>query len=203
MEQRGEPTFIEQARRRQIVEAAIEVLAAEGAKGTTFTRIAAVAGISPSLISYHFSRKSLLLAQVVQHIVSDMEATITADIGDPEDHRTVIRRLIESQVRYMGAHATSMMALRNVAATEDAGITETLGDHRDQTLRELQQLIEDGRAAGDLRPVPSRPVAVTLLAALEATPTELFSDPDADPDEYGRALADIFDAALTPSRRTR
>ncbi len=185
------------------MEATIEVLAAEGAKGTTFARIASRAAISPSLISYHFSTKSALLAQVVHHIVADMDAVITADIGEADDHRTVIRRLIESQVRYFGANATAVVALGNVAAAGDPVIVDQLGSHRTQTLRELQDLIEEGQAAGDVAAGPSRPVAVTLLAALEATPAELLSNPDTDADEYGRALADLFDAALEPRRRRR
>lgn len=202
MDRQGELTFIEQARRRQIVEATIEVLAVEGAKGATFARIAAEAGISPSLISYHFSSKSMLLGHVVQHIVADMDAAITADIGEPENFRTVFRRLIESQVRYFGSHATAVVALGNVAAAGDPVVTEQLAGHRSATLRELQDLIEEGQASGDLAAGPSRPVAVTLLAALDAAPAELFGNPDADAEAYGRALADLFDAALAPRGRS-
>lgn len=203
MDREGEPTFIEQARRRQIADATIEVLAADGAKAATFARIAARAGISPSLISYHFSSKSTLLAHVVEQILADMDAVITADIGEPESYRTVIRRLIESQVRYFGAHVTAMVALGNIAAAGDPTISEQMASQRSGTLRELQDLIEEGQAAGDIGPGPSRPVAVTLLAALEAAPSELFYNPDAEADAYGRALADLFDAALAPRRGRR
>ncbi len=194
---RDDPTFIEQARRRQIVEVTTQILAEEGASAATFARIAERAGISPSLISYHFSSKSALLGQVVSDIVADMDAAILADIGDAPDLRSVIRRLIESQVRYFGDHAPAMVALGRISTAGDPAIAEQLGGHRESTLRELQELIETGQRDGTFGPGPSRPAAVMLLATLEAVPTELFSDPEADAGAYGRALADLFVAALS------
>lgn len=194
----GGETFIERARRHQIVQATIEVLAAEGATGATFARIAARAGISPSLISYHFATKSALLTRVVTDIIAHMDEFIIADIGDEDDHRLVLRRLVESQVRYVGQHTTRMVALGHIAAIGDPEITGLLLEHRTRTLRELQELLAEGQAAATVADVPTRPAAIALLATLEAVPGELLANPDASADAYGRALADLFDAALTP-----
>ena len=68
---RQEPTFIEQARRRQIIEAAIEVLAASGYEYASLERIALRAGISRGLISYHFAGRDELMAAVVARAYED------------------------------------------------------------------------------------------------------------------------------------
>src|SRR5690606_12032407 len=77
-------SFIEQARRRQIIDAAVEVIAEHGPAGATFARIAERAEISPALISYHFASKAQLMSQVAGSIIEAMDAAITAEIGEAE-----------------------------------------------------------------------------------------------------------------------
>jgi Bacterial regulatory proteins, tetR family len=61
-----------QARREQIVQATIDVLAERGYAGTTFDAICAHAGLSSKrLISYHFATKDDLLATVLTDAVAD------------------------------------------------------------------------------------------------------------------------------------
>lgn len=190
------PTFIEQARRRQIVAATIEVLAEGGVRGATFARIAERAGISPSLISYHFASKAELLRVVVTDIIGDIDHVLEAELADVASHRAALRILIEAQVRYFAEHAAAVLALGHLSRAGEPGVGELLVSHRDASLRELESLFVEGQRTGDFASFPTRPMAVTLLAALDAVPGELLTDPEADPNAYGPALADIFDAAV-------
>jgi TetR/AcrR family transcriptional regulator, fatty acid metabolism regulator protein len=65
----SERTFIETARRAQIVAAAIDTIAEAGYAHMSFARIAGRAGISRGLISYHFAGKDDLIKQVVHDVV--------------------------------------------------------------------------------------------------------------------------------------
>ena len=58
-------SFIERARRAQIVAAAIEVIVEEGIGQASLARIAGRAGISKGVVSYHFAGKDALMTQVV------------------------------------------------------------------------------------------------------------------------------------------
>ena len=78
--------FIEQARRAQIVQAAIETIAEVGYTKATFARIAERADISPGLISYHFSSREKLIAQVIAHIESAMEQAIEAETENAQSY---------------------------------------------------------------------------------------------------------------------
>ena len=51
-------TFTEQARRRQIVEGALEVIAEQGYPQASLARIAEHIGIAKSAVLYHFTNKS-------------------------------------------------------------------------------------------------------------------------------------------------
>lgn len=82
-----ESTFIEDARRAQIVEGAITVIAEHGYRNASLARIAQHVGISRGLISYHFSGKAELIAQVLVTVYTDaatvMGARVAAGVPDP------------------------------------------------------------------------------------------------------------------------
>ena len=60
----SERTFIETARRAQIVAAAIDTIAEVGYARASLVRIASRIGISRGLISYHFAGKDELIKEV-------------------------------------------------------------------------------------------------------------------------------------------
>ena len=65
----NERTFTSQARRAQIVAAAIDTIAGLGLAGATFARIAERAGLSSTrMISYHFADRDDLLDAVVARV---------------------------------------------------------------------------------------------------------------------------------------
>ena len=73
---REEPTFIEAARRTQIVMCAIETLAEVGFQRASLAEIAKHAGISKSVISYYFASKDDLIAQVVTAVYETARAVM-------------------------------------------------------------------------------------------------------------------------------
>src|ERR1700733_12717099 len=71
-------SFIEEARRAQIVTAAIEVIAEVGYAKASLAAIAVRAGISKGVISYHFSGKDELMVVIVETIYGQAAAHILA-----------------------------------------------------------------------------------------------------------------------------
>ena len=96
-------SFIEEARRAQIVESAIETIAEVGYVRASLARIAAAAGISKGVISYHFADKDELIQQVVAEVLkafdSYMRPRITAECGSAAQ---MLRAYISSNVAFMG-----------------------------------------------------------------------------------------------------
>ncbi len=56
------------ARRKQLIEATIAVIAARGFARTTLTEVARVAGLSHGLVNFHFQTKELLLSETLIHL---------------------------------------------------------------------------------------------------------------------------------------
>src|SRR3984885_6872427 len=98
-----ERTFIETARRAQIVASAIDTIADAGYAGASFARIAERLGISRGLISYHFAGKDDLLKQVVRDVIEKgmayMRPRILAGSTGPGMLRPISKRTSRSCAR--------------------------------------------------------------------------------------------------------
>ena len=80
--QRSE-SFIEKARRKQIVDTAIRTIASRGYSQTSLAEIAREAGISKGVISYHFEGKGDLVEEILARLMQE-----------PADY---IKRLVDVQ----------------------------------------------------------------------------------------------------------
>jgi TetR/AcrR family transcriptional repressor of bet genes len=59
------------ARRKQLIEATISVIAARGFARTTLTEVARVAGLSHGLVNFHFQTKELLLSETLAYLSAE------------------------------------------------------------------------------------------------------------------------------------
>ncbi|CAM4303409.1 TetR family transcriptional regulator [Nocardiopsis rhodophaea] len=85
-----ERSFIEKARRAQIIEAAVAVIAEVGFAKASLARIAQHAGISKGVISYHFAGKDELIEQVVEQIyLSATDYVVPRIMGEGHSPRRV------------------------------------------------------------------------------------------------------------------
>ena len=105
----------EQARRAQIVTAAIAVIAESGYGRASFARIAERAGLSSTgLISYHFANRGELMEQVVERVIG----AITEFMGDRMTGATgaadALRRYIEGNAAFVETHPAEMKALLEI-----------------------------------------------------------------------------------------
>lgn len=199
-----ELTFIERARRGQIVDAAIAVIAEEGFRRATFARIAARAEISPGLISYHFGSKDELFRHVLTVLEERFDAEIAAALEGAESYVDALRLMIEVQVRYTSSGRVEALALGRIHGEgSDAGGLRPTADDRTSWVDEVESMLRDGQREGEFVAFETRPMAATIIAALMTAPGELRRDPDRDPDVYARELADLFVIAATTKRRRR
>ncbi|WP_372406801.1 TetR/AcrR family transcriptional regulator [Streptomyces luteireticuli] len=198
----GDRTFIEAARRAQIVAAAIDVLAEVGHAKATFTRIARKAGLSSTgMISYHFAGKDDLMREVVAEVLRTAEGYMRPRI---EAHTTASGRLrahIESNVELLVEFPGYLPALVEVLANdrcddrtarEFTGATETMNHVLAEAMRRAQ-------AAGEFREFDPETMTLALRGSIDALIGRAARDPHFDALAHGRALADIFDHA---TRRT-
>lgn len=193
-----EPTFIETARRAQIVAAAIDTIAEVGYARASLGRIAAKIGISRGLISYHFAGKDELMKEVIGEVLAQargyMEPRILAETTGPG----AVRVYIESNLAFMREHRNYLIAvveiLRHRVAAE--GRPRVRRANSEVAARPLVDLLVRFQAADELRgDFDPRAMAIAIRAAIDAVPPLLSIDQEFDIDSYAKEIAKIFELA--------
>ncbi|KJK42556.1 hypothetical protein UK23_36555 [Lentzea aerocolonigenes] len=200
-------SFIEDARRGQIVAATIGTIAEIGYAKASFVQIARRAGISPGLITYHFAKREELMKQVMLTVHDSMDRALTARREGAGSYRATVRAMIEGFVHYCAEHPAELVAIGQIAsAARDAEAARQW--YRGQsaaTLAEIEAVFRAGQECGELREFSPRVMAVSVIGAMEAVPAELMARPDTDVAQYAKELADIFELAVkaASTRSTR
>ncbi|MGK4585686.1 TetR/AcrR family transcriptional regulator [Kitasatospora sp. HPMI-4] len=197
-EQNAGRTFTESARRAQIVQAAIEVLAEVGYAKTSFSKIAKQAGLSSTgMISYHFKGKDDLMHEVVTEVMRVAEAHMVPRIEAADGYRGRLRAFIESNIGLLTVYPKHLPALNEV-------LTNLKGDdpHRIGfvgTLKAMmgiqEQRMREAQASGEFRDFDAKVMVTALRGAIDGVIARSVLDPELDIAACGAELADIFDLA--------
>ncbi len=195
-------TFTEQARRQQIVGAAIDTIAEVGYGQASLARIAARVGISKGVISYHFAGKNDLMKQVVTDVVEGGRAYILPRVFGESTGPAMLRAYIESNLAFMRDHRNYMVALveiiRNGAFATESG-RRVDGQDIDVATRHLREQLARLQAGGELRSdFDPGVMAVAIRATIDVVPHRLVLDRNFDIDKYASEIATTFDLATRP-----
>jgi AcrR family transcriptional regulator len=185
-------SFIEEARRAQLVETAIEVIAEVGYTDRSLARIAQRAGISRGLISYHFAGKDELIAQVLLTVFADVAEFMRSRVEAEPTAADQLRAYIQSNLEYMDAHRSRIAAL---AAIITGGGFKTLGVDPIQAEEEARKPLVDffrrGQTHGEFRQFDPFVMARALRGVIDSMAPRL-SDANLDLKATARELATMF-----------
>ncbi len=180
------------ARRAQILDATIEVIAAEGFSAASFKRIAEQAGLSSTrLISYHFAGKHELVSALVEHVVAGIGAHVGARVMAEGTARGQLGAYIEGVVEHADTHGAPMAALLQVVMSG----AWSEGKPTPSDVSHLERILRDGQERGEMRDFDLHVMATTIQRAVETVPFQLQADPDLDCAAYARELVELFDRA--------
>ncbi|CAM3167288.1 TetR/AcrR family transcriptional regulator [Tsukamurella hominis] len=204
-ESSGQRSFIEEARRRQIIAAAVEVLADEGYGRATLARIARQAGISKGVISYHFDGKDDLMRQVVVHLFVAGAEFMGPRLAEQHTATDVLRtyiatnlEYIASERRFLGAMVEVVLNLRNPDGTPVFGPSE--GEQ--EMLAPLAEILRDGQASGEFSSGFDPTIMARLIRdAIDGAAGRAARDPDLDLDTHAEQMVRVFLAAVQPPPR--
>ena len=93
---RGE-TRIQAARRQELIEAAISVIADEGLSHLTLSKVAGQAGLTAAMVNFHFKGKADLLLATLSHISTEFRKRVLESVETAgQDPRTRLEAIIEA-----------------------------------------------------------------------------------------------------------
>ena len=194
-------TFIETARRAQIVAAAIDALAELGYGQASLARIAERAGTSKGVIIYHFGSKDDLVREVVAELSAKGRAYMGPRLEAESAGPGMLRTYIEANMAFIRENRSHVAAVVEIALNARSADGRPLYDMsiREEGAEALRQLLVHFQGTGEFRAdFDPAVMAMAIRAALDAVPARLARDPDLDLDHYGRELADLFQIATRP-----
>ena len=195
--QEPERSFIEKARRAQIVEATIDVLADYGYINLSFSRIAKRAKISPSLISYHFKDKNELLHEVLTTISIDRIQHTQIAVDAVTTATDKLRVAIEADLAYMGTHPKRFPAIVEISFnSRDANgrITYMAEEGEvpkaDPATTFLEDIMRAGQKSGEFGEFDVEFAALVIDAARDNFLALLPLRPDSDLEQFSNNLVE-------------
>lgn len=155
-------SFIEEARRRQIVDTAIRTIAARGYARSSLAEIAREAGISKGVISYHFEGKPELVAAILARLLEEPAEFIKPRVDAAERSLDKLRAYVRANFEFMGTHRENYVALVDLWESR-AFSAEAYAPSRAY----LSRILEAGHAAGELSGRPAPTLASVIQAAID------------------------------------
>ncbi|MEQ4722399.1 TetR family transcriptional regulator [Nonomuraea sp. B19D2] len=182
-------SLIEQARRDQLIQITIDLVAEHGYAATSLTRIAQTAGITKGAVLYHFAAKDAVVAAAYERVLGELVAEVKAAVdAAPADQAPA------AYVRRMVGH----LADRPDHTRMIVGAMIN-GDPPDPSARwkPLASLLQDARQARGLAPGPDpRTLAVIVGGAIDGIIGERLQDGDYDAQAAAEALIAMLETAL-------
>lgn len=150
--QEEKQSFISEARRAQIVDAAIKTLDEIGYVQASLAQIAKRAEISTALISYHFADKDDLMNHVLLNLLERSTSYVLEKVRKHSTPHERLETFIAASLAYQGTHPAHNAALLeiifNARTPEKIPYYKLSDDEEEPLLRELQQILQDGQERG-------------------------------------------------------
>jgi AcrR family transcriptional regulator len=138
-------------RRRQIVDAVLDVVAEHGISGTTVARIAETAKVSEGTLYVYYSSREEMLTAALDRIFARM-----ADIIDSSTAPDAIGRLRDIARRHSEVMKTEREQFTSpwiefIAAGAQVGLREAIAATQTRAFAKMLQIVEQGQADGTIR----------------------------------------------------
>jgi len=190
---RTRPSFTEQARRAQIIAAAIDTIAEHGYPKASFARIAERAGLSSTgLISYHFKARKNLDWAIVEEVLGRLSNHMHAAMDGADDPQRALVAYIEGLIGFMKVDPHALQAMMSIFL--HGGFEYGAQEEREATSG-IADILRRGQAEGVFRDFDIRVMATAIQRALDGIPLAQVTNPDIDLDTWSRELVELFTLA--------
>lgn len=178
--------------RQRLLTAAVELIPERGWTAVSTRVLAERAGVTPSVVHYHFPSLPALLNEAVVGLIRQVLAEVDAFLDTARTPAEAIDAMLASVEQYTGADPLSLLSIEAyLAATRDEQLREQIGD----VVEGFRQRF--GRWLGERGvPAPDETAAV-LVAAVDGVLLHrgLGAGPDAGP--MAAVLRRLVDASKT------
>ncbi len=146
-------TFIQEARKQQIIDATIRTLSDIGYVKSSLAQIAKRASISTALISYHFADRQDLIEQSLQALIEQSATYILTKTYAADEPASQLAKFIEASIAYQATHPEENIALLeiifNARTADDIPFYKLPDEGEDPLLKALSNILTKGMEQGE------------------------------------------------------
>jgi TetR/AcrR family transcriptional regulator len=156
-----------ETRKREIIDATLDLAAEKGLQKTSTQAIADRVGIAQATIFRHFRNRNALFQAVVGSVAKAIFTAVTPVVtgGGPADLR--LRRVLERQLRFISRHrGLPRLLFSERLHLEDPDLRRTVRGVLDRYTGLLADLIREGQAEGSFRQDIDPAEAARMIAAM-------------------------------------
>lgn len=179
-------------RRRQLLDVALDVFAADGFHATSMNDVAEAAGVTKPVLYQHFTSKRQLYLELLDDVGARLGAEIaeaTASAGSPREQ---VESGFAAYFRFVADHRNAYKLLFGGGSRRDAEFSDSVRRVEEQLARSIAELIE-----ADIDPDHRRTLAYGLVGIAETTSRLwIAEDLDHEPATLARQVADLAWAGL-------
>jgi AcrR family transcriptional regulator len=190
-------------RRREIIAATIDTVAALGYRATTFAKITERSGMSSTrLISYHFAGRDELMQATVTHVYQQLRDHLNERLAAATGPRAQLAAHIRAAVEFIAEHRTAMQALASIFVSfRDAsgGSRSYDADNDQRAIGAVEQILRRGQDDGTFRMFDSFIMGSLVQRSVDGLAFLLETQPDLDLGAYAEELVETFDIATRRS----
>ena len=184
-------------RRRQLLDVALEVFAANGFHKTSMEEVAEAAGVTKPVLYQHFGSKRELYLELLDDVggrLMDVIAKAVASAGGP---RQQVHNGFLAYFRFVADHQSAFQLLFGSGARRDDEFADAVRRVETSIAEAIAPLIE-----ADIDPSHRRTLAHGLVGLAEGTGRYwVAEDGELDPDLVARWIADLAWGGLRSARR--
>jgi len=166
----NKPSFVEEARRKQILDIALDKIAIEGYENTTIQEIAKEANISKGVIYYHFKGKQELIVNIWKVLFEDLFEYRKARV---ETQKTAIRKLkvyLESNIEFIKDNYNKIVALYKVGislGSDESSFSPWHYEAYERCFKYLSEILAEGQKMEEFRDFSPKAMASVIQSAFE------------------------------------
>jgi AcrR family transcriptional regulator len=160
-------SFIEEQRRSQIVDIAIQTIATQGFSQASLAEIAKEAGISKGVISYHFDGKEELVEEILRNLLRKPAEFVKERVSRASTSLEKLRAYVEANFDFMRDNRVGYVALVDLWGQRGLGRDSLNSDAYEPSRHYLAHLLEEGQTTGEMRALSVKPTASLIQGAID------------------------------------
>lgn len=162
-------TFTSYFRRKQIIEVATKTIAQKGFNNTSLEDIAANAGVSKGVISYHFNNKYNLIRDMTATLLQQMNQFIKEQVDEGETNIEKLHNYIKASIEFICEKRDHFLVIMDVGINHSAREESnpfSLFSYR-ICRKEIAEIIRAGQKNNEFKKLPVEPLASNIQATID------------------------------------